>query len=444
MATTKSKENTRDALSTFVPQTMKWILQQEKDLSVPYSKQFPSVALFADISGFTNLTEKLSALPGTLGVEILADEINNYLTQIIKQIVGSGGDIFKFAGDALLCVWPPTLQEINDENMIMAWKNLSKTVLRVIRCALDIQKSLGEMSKCGVPELTLRVKLGIGVGIVDVLVVGGVFGRFENLPAGQAFFEAFNCENDCKPQQVVISNKCYQMVKINIGECEEVGSEGNYIVKTINFRIGKRRNMMNDAQAMRYNTDAALFKKFSRYIPSAVVPHLRMPEQAWVGELRQVTIMFLSLPFNSTDIKNIGSGGDKGKKILQDIHDSIRSLQTIIYRYQGSLNKFLVDDKGSTVMAVFGLPPVAHRNDPERAVMAALDLRKKFKARYTKNLLGMLAGATIDANKTKEEYDRDKHNHKKNKHNKKDKDKKKKKKEYNCNWYYKWYCIFRI
>eukprot|EP01083_Nonionella_stella_P208268 755960_1 len=143
MATTKSKENTRDALSTFVPQTMKWILQQEKDLSVPYSKQFPSVALFADISGFTNLTEKLSALPGTLGVEILADEINNYLTQIIKQIVGSGGDIFKFAGDALLCVWPPTLQEINDENMIMAWKNLSKTVLRVIRCALDIQKSLG-------------------------------------------------------------------------------------------------------------------------------------------------------------------------------------------------------------------------------------------------------------------------------------------------------------
>ena len=224
----QSKQSTRDALSTFVPETMKWILQQETIEKYPYSKQFPSVALFADISGFTNLTEKLSALPGTLGVEVLADEINNYLTQIIKQIVGSGGDIFKFAGDALLCVWPPNQEEI--KNPILAWKNLSNTVLRVIRCALDIQNGLGEMSKCGVPELTLRVKLGIGVGIVDVLVVGGVMKRFENLPAGQAFFEAFNSENDCLPKQVIISQKCYQMTKDKIGECEEVGKIGNYIV----------------------------------------------------------------------------------------------------------------------------------------------------------------------------------------------------------------------
>eukprot|EP01083_Nonionella_stella_P082342 227281_1 len=422
------KQSTRDALSTFVPQTMKWILQEETNLKVPYRKPFPSVALFADISGFTNLTEKLSALPGTLGVETLADEINNYLTQIIKQIVGSGGDIFKFAGDALLCLWPPDKQELeNSDNLMDAVnQNLPTKVLRAIRCALDIQKNLGEMSKCGVPELTLRVKLGIGVGIVDVLVVGGVFGRFENLPAGTAFFEAFNCENDCKPQQVIISQQCYEMVKQHIADCEEVGDIGNYMVKKIKFRIGKKRNVMGakDVNLANCGKDDALFKKFSRYIPSAVVPHLRMPEQAWVGELRQVTIMFLSLPFNATDIKNIGSSGSK---VLKDIHDSIRSLQTTIYKYQGSLNKFLVDDKGSTVMAVFGLPPVAHKNDAERAVMAALDLRKNFKVRYTKNLLGLLQGIT--ANKTQAEYDRDKNKKlKKKKNGKKSAPKSKKKK----------------
>ena len=139
----------RDALSTFVPQTMKWILE-EKTLEVPYSKQFPSVALFADISGFTNLTEKLSSLPGTIGVETLADEINNYLTQIIKQIVGSGGDIFKFAGDALLCVWPPDKDELDDP--IKQWKKLPTTVHRVIQCALHIQRKIGQMSKCNVSD----------------------------------------------------------------------------------------------------------------------------------------------------------------------------------------------------------------------------------------------------------------------------------------------------
>ena len=207
----KKKERTRDALSTFVPQTMKWILQQQNQLRVPYRTQFPSVALFADVSGFTKLSERLSDnkyLPSSLGTETLADNINSYLTMILKEIVGAGGDVFKFAGDALLCVWPPAEDEMTD--IIKAWKNLPKTVLRVIQCALVIQRKFPEMSKSGVEELTLRVKLGIGVGNVDVLVVGGMMNRFENLPAGQAFFEAFNCENDCLPKQVIISKKCYE------------------------------------------------------------------------------------------------------------------------------------------------------------------------------------------------------------------------------------------
>ena len=413
----QSAHSQRDALSTFVPQTMKWILE-EKTLEVPYSKQFPSVALFADISGFTNLTEKLSSLPGTIGVETLADEINNYLTQIIKQIVGSGGDIFKFAGDALLCVWPPDKDELDDP--IKQWKKLPSTVHRVIQCALHIQRKIGQMSKCNVKELTLKVKLGIGVGNVDVLIVGGIMGRYENLPAGQAFFEAFNCEDDHpdmekgQPGKVIISNKCYHMVKHAITDWEKVGERGNIIVNHIK-PTKKSGGKMGGIDGHMTKNDA-LFKKFSRYIPSAVVPHLKMPEQAWVGELRQVTIMFLSLPFDSADIKNIQQNDGK---ILGDIHDAIRSLQSIIYKYQGSLNKFLVDDKGSTVMAVFGLPPVAHRNDPERAVMAALDLRTKFATKYTKNLVSLLGGSALDANRTQEEYDRDK--------NKKDKKGKKKK-----------------
>lgn len=28
--------------------------------------------------------------------------------------------------------------------------------------------------------------------------------------------------------------------------------------------------------------------------------------------------------------------------------------------YEGSLNKLLMDDKGSTLIVVFGLPPVSH------------------------------------------------------------------------------------
>ena len=169
---------------------------------------------------------------------------------------------------------------------------MDQKVLRVIRCALDIQKYLGSMSKHRIEGLTLRVKLGIGVGNVDVLVVGGVRGRFENLPAGDAFHEAFNSENDCLPQQVIISQKAYELVKDKVGDFEKVGDIHNYWVKSLKSRVRKVKYAPLSMVNLDWRQNKELFEKFSTYIPRAVVPHLRMPEQAWVGELREVTIMF--------------------------------------------------------------------------------------------------------------------------------------------------------
>ena len=49
-------------------------------------------------------------------------------------------------------------------------------------------------------------------------------------------------------------------------------------------------------------------------------------------------------------------------------------VQRTIYKYQGAINKLSVDDKGLLVLAVFGLPPYTHSDDPFRAVQSALNL----------------------------------------------------------------------
>ena len=56
---------------------------------------------------------------------------------------------------------------------------------------------------------------------------------------------------------------------------------------------------------------------------------------------------------------------------------------SIINDVRRSLNKTLLDDKGSTLIAVFGLPPLAHHNDPARALLAALTMQ------HTLEMLGM-------------------------------------------------------
>ncbi len=70
--------------------------------------------MFADISGFTNLTEKLSQ-KGPEGNEIIAFAINRYMELMVKEISKSGGDIFKFAGDAMIVVWPPANKELTEQ-----------------------------------------------------------------------------------------------------------------------------------------------------------------------------------------------------------------------------------------------------------------------------------------------------------------------------------------
>ena len=52
------------------------------------------------------------------------------------------------------------------------------------------------------------------------------------------------------------------------------------------------------------------------------------------------------------------------------------AVQQQVYRLQGSLNKLVMDDKGSTLICIFGLPPFAHFDDADRALFTGFNLIK--------------------------------------------------------------------
>jgi class 3 adenylate cyclase len=64
-----------------------------------------TVVLFADISGFTMISEACAAL-GVRGNEELAFCINRYMEGMVKSLGKYGGDIIKFVGDAMIVMWP--------------------------------------------------------------------------------------------------------------------------------------------------------------------------------------------------------------------------------------------------------------------------------------------------------------------------------------------------
>lgn len=107
--------------------------------------------------------------------------------------------MFKFAGDALIVLWPPS-----DED-------LTQVTRRACQCALDIKAKLNnvEMEE----GVTLNIKVGVGQGKLSILHVGGVFGRLEYLATGDPLVHAFEAEGNASPKQSVASPAAWALVK---------------------------------------------------------------------------------------------------------------------------------------------------------------------------------------------------------------------------------------
>ena len=97
-------------LSKFVPtQVIQKLIQEDKQTikaKLPEMQSMETVVIFADISGFTNLSESC-AKNGLQGNEDLAFCINRYMEGMVVNLNQYGGDIIKFVGDAMIVMWPP-------------------------------------------------------------------------------------------------------------------------------------------------------------------------------------------------------------------------------------------------------------------------------------------------------------------------------------------------
>ena len=122
------------------------VSQWNSKLAAPALPRFTytqTVALFADVSGFTALSERLAA-KGAIGAEHLGYWLNRYFELMVKIIYRHGGDVFKFAGDAVVAVWPlPKTggRTLKRSPQLVHGVDLSPLLLRAVHCALAFKPS---------------------------------------------------------------------------------------------------------------------------------------------------------------------------------------------------------------------------------------------------------------------------------------------------------------
>ncbi|KAI8994507.1 hypothetical protein BDB01DRAFT_840989 [Pilobolus umbonatus] len=105
---------------------------------------------------------------------------------------------------------------------------------------------------------------------------------------------------------------------------------------------------------------------YLKYINRSALYQLQhSTDENLMPQFRDVTIMFISLGKLNVAIES-------GLKIAQKA--VYTTIQTLV-KYEGVLQQFAIDDKGATLLAVFGLPPLSHEREAIFAAKAAIDIR---------------------------------------------------------------------
>jgi class 3 adenylate cyclase/tetratricopeptide (TPR) repeat protein len=314
--------------------------------------------LFSDISGFTAIAERL-AEQGPAGAEELSERLNAYFGRLIALIADHGGDLLKLAGDALVAFWPA-----RDEPLAAA-------TLRAADCGLALGAAISDGGE--VEGVALRSKMGLGAGEVTLLHVGGVLDRWELLIAGAPLTQMGLAERHAQQGQVVLSPEAWSLVA---GECEGAPLDGGHVRLTSIARPPVRRGLAPP------RLDPASVPALRGYIPAAILSRLDAGQTGWLSELRPVSVLFINL-------SGLNPATPEGVELTQSV---IRRLQSTLYRYEGSFNKLSVDEKGLTLVAALGLPPLAHEDDPVRALQASTEMQDRLRELEVGGAIGVATG----------------------------------------------------
>ena len=323
--------------------------------SEPSAESFPAALLLIDITGFTQITTAATRR-GAVGTEQLSRSLNTYLGQIADVITDHGGDIAKIVGDGLIPIWPATEED------------LATVTRRAAVCGLEIAERLGELEV--EPNLRLSLKVGLCAGEIDATHVGGLDGKWLFLITGSGVVQLSVIEEVLQTGDVIGSPQAWDLISDRfVGQRVEAG----------HIRLTANRNEPSLRPLRPLSIPVEKEHSVRAYVPEVLLSRLDAGQAGWLAEFRRTTVVFA----------NVHGIDDVTADTLQLLQGITQQAQSVIGRYGGWLKEITMDDKGTTLVACFGVPPFTHDDDPARAVDAAVALQASLRD------LGVTAGVGV-------------------------------------------------
>lgn len=307
------------------------------------------VLVFCDVSGFSALTRWLAARYEQ-GPLVTSQALNGLFGAMTACVHAHGGDVLKFAGDALIVAWPLAADGVGD----------SASATAAAACSLALLRLPGGGGAAGVPPLSLHIALHAGV-LSEMHVGNGDVpgGRWEHMLCGAPLSELAPLIAAAAPGECVASDAVWTMLPAGVAERGAPCAGGARLVAVTASVPEEELMFMADEEQTALSP--AVAAALRTYLPPALADTLDAGEQRWLAELRSMSVVFVLLPPCGSDDFALAAA------LVAEMH-------AVAGRHGGAPQQSICDDKGTVSIAVWGKPPASHADDPQRALAAACEL----------------------------------------------------------------------
>lgn len=192
----QNKEKIKHAMGKYISQDVMNNVVKNIDKVKLGGKRANVTVLFADIRGFTSLSENLSA-------EEVSVILNEYFTLLEPIIAKYNGVINKFIGDAVMVIFGEPIQDKNH-------------AVNAVLCANEMLKKIDQSQQKWVAEGKPKIEIGIGINTGDAFVGNiGSEKRLEYTVIGDMVNLASRIEsyNKVYKTRFLISSTTYEQVR---------------------------------------------------------------------------------------------------------------------------------------------------------------------------------------------------------------------------------------
>lgn len=338
--------NKKSSSEYYLPLLSKTLIELQGNLDPLNNKSIITGSLlFADLSGFTAMSEKLASL-GRAGGEKLAGIINGCFDPLLDIVEKYDGDIIKFGGDAFLALFK------HGEHSRIA-----------CACGIELINWVDTNGLISTPvgEFKLGIHAGVSSGEIFNLDIGGITGHHEHLFCGKAVEQAYAAADTAELGQLVI----FSNAAGSLSNDEKNQINDNYFIcrPPINIQYKKELHEAGRQNALPVKNPAA-------YIITNLNSILQYNGGVIEGEHRILTSLFIGINSLRT---NLCADIDRA---IPAINRYFTTINEIIEKHQGVVARLDSSSSSEKMLVFFGAPKSAGQ-DAQNCLRAVLEIESR-------------------------------------------------------------------